>query len=84
MEEITDIAALEKRASGLQNWLKENAPDVFAEQKHLDEGSQERVYWHYGYLVAVRDVYRVLTGQRSPSQVHDSRKLGMDVESHRA
>jgi hypothetical protein len=72
MEEITDIVALERRAKGLQEWLKENAPDVFAEQKHLDEGSQERVYWHYGYLVAVRDIYQLLTGQRISNPARNS------------
>jgi hypothetical protein len=68
--EVADIAALERRAKGLQDWLKENAPEAFAEQKHLEEGSQERVYWHYGYLVAVRDIYQMLTGQRIPTQAH--------------
>jgi hypothetical protein len=76
---FTDISALEKRAEDLQNWLKENAPGVFAEQKHLDEGSPERAYWHYGYLVAVRDIYRLLTGQRIPSQAHRNQAPGKDT-----
>jgi hypothetical protein len=74
-----DISALEQRADDLQEWLKKNAPGVFAEQKHLDEGSPERAYWHYGYLVAVRDIYRLLTGQRIPSQAHRSRELDNEV-----
>jgi hypothetical protein len=78
-QEVADIGALEKRASDLQDWLKENAPEVFAEQKHLDEDSQERVYWHYGYLVAVRDIYRLLTGQRIPSQAHRSQEQDKDA-----
>jgi hypothetical protein len=77
-----DISALEQRAKDLQSWLKENAPGVFVEQKHLDEGSPERVYWHYGYVVAVRDIYRLLTGQRMPSQAHRSQRPGKDVSSH--
>jgi hypothetical protein len=64
MAKIADISALQKRAEDLQDWLKENSPEVFKEQKHLDEGTQERIYWHYGYLVAVRDMYRFLTGER--------------------
>ena len=77
--EVSDIGALEKRAKDLQNWLKENAPGVFAEQKHLDEGSQERAYWHYGYLVAVRDMYQMLTGQRISKQGLGSWERDKDV-----
>lgn len=70
--EVADISALEKRVKDLQDWLKENAPEVFAQQKHLDEGSQERVYWHYGYFAAVRDIYRLLTGQHIATTVQNS------------
>ena len=35
------------------------------EQRHLDAGTPEREYWHYGYMVALRDVIRLLTGQTS-------------------
>ena len=38
----------------MRAWLKEHAPECFEEQKHADEGRRERVYWHYGYLVAMR------------------------------
>lgn len=76
---VTDISALEQRANDLQTWLKENAPGVFVEQKHLDEGSPEQVYWHYGYLVAVRDIYRLLTGDPIPKQAHRSQEQGKDT-----
>jgi len=26
------------------------------EQKHLDTCSIERIYWHYGYLIALKDI----------------------------
>ena len=29
---------------------------VLNEQRHLDEGSAERAYWHAGYAQALRDV----------------------------
>jgi hypothetical protein len=45
-------------AEGLRDWLKENAPECCEEQRHLDAGTPERVYWHYGYLCALRDVLR--------------------------
>jgi hypothetical protein len=60
--EFKDISALKNRANGLRDWLTENAPECFTEQKHLDEGTQERVYWHYGYMVALRDALRFMTG----------------------
>jgi hypothetical protein len=47
---------LERRRDDIAEWLAENAPYIVADQKHLDEHSIERAYWHYGYLVALRDV----------------------------
>lgn len=52
--------ALADRVDGLTDWLRENAPNIDEEQKHLDEGSVETAYWHYGYLMALRDVSRLL------------------------
>jgi len=65
---IADLSALEHRAKAMSDWLKEHGRECFDEQKHLDQDSQERIYWHYGYLVALRDVYRYLTGEPLPSQ----------------
>ena len=31
------------------------------EQKHLDIGTSERVYWHYGYGMAIRDILNNFT-----------------------
>lgn len=47
---------IEKRIVELSDWLKEEAPHVGSDQKHLDAGSIECAYWHYGYLIALRDV----------------------------
>ena len=57
---MDDIA---KRLSNIEGWLADNAPYVIADQKHIDENSPERAYWHYGYMVALRDVLKLL--QRS-------------------
>ena len=54
------IDKLKKRGKGIRSWLKTNHPKVFKEQKHLDEGSIERAYWHYGYLVALRDMTNLI------------------------
>lgn len=58
-KEITDT--LLNREVECGDWLTANAPHVGQEQKHLDEGSAERAYWHYGYLVALRDVRKMLS-----------------------
>ena len=47
---------LEQMSIGIADWLKKVAPYVFEEQKQLDADTVERIYWHYGYLVALRDV----------------------------
>ena len=52
---------LNRRAKGTARWLKENAPSCVREQKHLQEGTAERAYWHYGYLVAIQDVLKLLS-----------------------
>lgn len=57
--------ALSKRIGPLQRWLAENASACVHEQKHLDEGSAERTYWHYGYLCALRDILKLLTTRRA-------------------
>lgn len=55
MEDISN------QAEKTDKWLKERHPEVFADQTHLDEGTQERAYWHYGRLLALRDVIRALS-----------------------
>lgn len=55
--------ALDQRIFGLAEWLEQHSK-VVAEQRHLDEGSRERAYWHYGYLAALRD-FRELLLQRA-------------------
>jgi hypothetical protein len=65
--EFTEIAKIDRRIRDLTTWLEENDPNCGTEQKHLSEGSQERVYWHYGYMVALRDALRLLAGRESSS-----------------
>lgn len=51
---------IERRIKGISQWLSENFPECTSEQSHLDEGSRERQYWHYGYLVALKDIRKLL------------------------
>ena len=55
------LDTINTRAAAQEQWLQENAPNVFQDQKHMDDGSSERAYWHYGYLVALRDVRELLS-----------------------
>lgn len=54
------IELLDRRIKNITAWLKETAPECLSEQAHLDEGSRERTYWHYGYLVALMDMRKLL------------------------
>jgi hypothetical protein len=59
------ILALRSRAEGRQKWLLEQRPQIFEEQKHCEAevngvACVERVYWHYGYSVALLDMLRQL------------------------
>lgn len=58
-------SALTERADGLDAWLSEHAPAIKDEQRHTDEGTRERAYWHYGYMVALRDVLSLLSNGKS-------------------
>jgi hypothetical protein len=51
---------IKSRADELRAWLDAHAPQCREEQKHLDEGTAERAYWHYGYLSALQDVLRTV------------------------
>jgi hypothetical protein len=61
MAHYRDISDIQYRVAELEKWIKKNAPECPVEQKHLDEGTRERAYWHYGYMVGLRDMLRFLT-----------------------
>ena len=52
------IDGLIKRAEKLDEWLDKEG--VKKEQAHLNKDSKERLYWHYGYLMALKDVLALL------------------------
>jgi hypothetical protein len=41
---------------------REGGKKATEDQHHLDEGSNERTYWHYGYASALKDVLAILEG----------------------
>ncbi len=58
--ESVQMQALSNRVDELTRWLADRAPYCDAEQKHLDDGSVEQAYWHYGYVCALRDVLSMI------------------------
>lgn len=58
---MTHAEKLDKRIQELEEWLKNNITreDVLCDQKHLDNGTQAQVYWHYGYLMALKDARKL-------------------------
>ena len=60
------VAALESRRDDLITWLENHGPECEIEQSHLDEGTEERTYWHFGYLVAIKDMLALLGNASTP------------------
>jgi hypothetical protein len=48
---------LEKRMDALTTGVGEKAT---RDQRHLQDGSEQRAYWHYGYASALKDVLAIL------------------------
>jgi len=60
------VQILRNRIATLTRWLDKHCPDCETEKKHLDEGSHEQSYWNYGYLVALRDILKKVSGSSPP------------------
>lgn len=73
------ISQIEERIEGIREWLKKEAPECFIQQKHTEEGTQERIYWHHGYMMGLRDALRFFTGDYQSSR--DSHTAGKPNES---
>jgi hypothetical protein len=53
------IQSLKTRIAAIRTWLADEAPYVTTDQKHLNEHTPERAYWHFGYQAALADVLRL-------------------------
>jgi len=36
------------------------------DQRHLDQGTDERAYWHHGYASALKDILQILQSTGAP------------------
>lgn len=61
--ERSQIQAISDKAEGLARWLAEHASHCETSQKHLDSGTIEQAYWHYGYLCALKDVLAIIDSE---------------------
>ncbi len=52
---------LAKRQGEVSEWLENESPYTMFDQKHLESGTSEQAYWHYGYVSAINDVMRLLS-----------------------
>jgi len=59
----SQIEAISQKADALALWLAEHAPYCEASQKHLDQGTVEQAYWHYGYVCAIRDILAIVDAE---------------------
>ena len=66
--EFKDVRGIGERANQLAAGICENSAECIGEQRHLNEGSRERAYWQYGYMVALRDVLRFLADNELPGR----------------
>ena len=60
---VSAQSLVERRIAELGRWLAEQGVDVRAEQAHLDQGSRDRLYWHYGYFIGLQEALKVLTAR---------------------
>jgi hypothetical protein len=60
-DECLEFRKIESRCSELREWIQHKAPQCLTDQKHLEEGSQERGYWAHGYLSALQDIVRLFS-----------------------
>lgn len=71
---IADLSVIQARAKGMHRWLEQNGRGCFDKQKHVRAGTQEKIYWRYGYMVALMDVLCFLASVEEPTQPTDCDK----------
>jgi hypothetical protein len=57
--------AIRRRIAILDAWLRGQGVDVKKEKAHLSQDSRERLYWHYGYLMGLKDAVDALVKSQS-------------------
>ena len=61
-EKIMDgdtLAKIREKMDAIRKQLEEDSPECFVEQAHTDGHGIAKTYWHYGYLIALKDVLQL-------------------------
>ena len=53
------LSRIKERELASFDWLKTHAPDLLDERWQPYCRTSERIHWHYGYAMALRDVMRM-------------------------
>jgi hypothetical protein len=61
MSNSSVMRLLAKRQGEVSEWLENESPYTMFDQKHLESGTSEQAYWHFGYVSAINDVMRLLS-----------------------
>ncbi|MGH7125493.1 MAG: hypothetical protein ACREFI_14045 [Stellaceae bacterium] len=56
--------AIDSRMAFLTEWLQENTPCSHEGLAGLDSATREQIFWHHGYLVALRSVRSFMQRRR--------------------
>jgi hypothetical protein len=59
---VSAESTLRREAAHLGDWLAAQGLDLANDHCHRDEGSRDRLYWRYGYFMALRHALELLTG----------------------
>ncbi len=70
-DECLEFRKIEHRCGELREWIVRRAPHCVTDQKHLQEGSEERGYWAHGYLTALLDVIQLFSREVSSPDYQD-------------
>jgi len=70
-DECIEFRKIEDRCRELREWIHHQAPQCVTEQKHLEEGSQERGYWAHGYMSALQDVVQLFSKETFREQEYE-------------
>jgi len=61
--DISAEAALVQEIAELGEWLAAQGFDLRGEHVHADEGSRDRLYWHYGYFIGLKQALAMLSSR---------------------
>jgi len=56
-------ALVDREIAALGEWLTAQGLNLTADHPHRDEGSRDRLYWHYGYFVGLKNALAILTNR---------------------